>query len=147
MNTNSSVEVDAPMPEVWKIYADVQRWSEWTPSIDRVTPIGETGIEIGHRFEIKQPRFPKLVWEVTEVDPGASWTWRQRSFGSTVTAAHELISLGSDRTLVRQRIEQRGPLGVISGVLTKRLTKRYLRLEGEGLKARVERGRTNATSV
>jgi uncharacterized protein YndB with AHSA1/START domain len=136
MMTNSSIEVDAPMAEVWAIYADVERWSEWTASIDRVTPVGDAGLEIGHRFEIKQPRFPKLVWEVTAVDPGTSWTWRQRSVGSR-----------TGRTLVRQRIEQRGPLGVIAGVLTRGITKRYLHLEGEGLKARVERGRTNASSV
>ena len=37
----------------------------------------------GKRFEIKQPRLPKLVWEVTEVEPGVSWTWRQRSPGGT----------------------------------------------------------------
>jgi len=147
MNTNSSIEVDASMSDVWAIYADVQRWSEWTASIERVTPLDDADIEIGHRFQIKQPRFPKLVWEVTAVDPGESWTWRQRSFGSTVTASHDLIALGPDRTLVRQRIEQRGPLGVISGVFTKRLTKRYLYLEGQGLKARVERGRTNASTV
>jgi len=147
MNTNSSIEVDAPMSDVWAIFADVQRWSEWTASIDRVTPVGDSSIEVGHRFEIKQPRFPKLVWEVTEVDPGTSWTWRQRSLGSTVIASHELVALGSGRTLVRQRIEQRGPLGVLSGALTRRITKRYLHLEGEGLKARVERGRTNATSA
>jgi hypothetical protein len=147
MNTNSSIEVDSPMSDVWAIFADVERWSEWTASIDRVTPAGDPGLEIGHRFEIKQPRFPKLVWEVTAVDPGTSWTWSQRSFGSTTTASHELVALGSERTLVRQRIEQRGPLGVIAGVLTRRLTKRYLQLEGEGLKARVERGRTNASSV
>ena len=147
MNTNSSIEIDAPISDVWAIYADVERWSEWTASIDRVTPLGQAGIEIGHRFEIKQPRFPKLVWEVTEVDTGTSWTWRQRSLGSTAIASHELVALGSARTLVRQHIQQRGPLGVIAGALTRGLTKRYLHLEGEGLKARVERGRTNAPSA
>ena len=138
MMTNSSIEVDAPMAEVWAIYADVERWSEWTASIDRVTPVGDAGLEIGHRFEIKQPRFPKLVWEVTAVDPGASWTWRQRSLGSTTIASHELVALGSARTLVRQRIDQRGPLGVVVAALTRRMTRRYLDLEAQGLKASSE---------
>ena len=132
--TNSSIEVDAPMADVWAIYADVERWSEWTASIDRVTPVGDAGLEIGHRFEIKQPRFPKLVWEVTAVEPGTSWTWRQRSPGGTTFASHEVVAQG-ERTLVRQRIEQRGPVGVVVGVLMLRLTKRYLDLEGQGLKA------------
>jgi len=147
MNTNSSVEIEAPMSQVWDIYADVERWSEWTASIERVTPVAAPGIEVGHRFEIKQPRLPKLVWEVTAVEPGVSWTWHQRSFGSTAIASHELVSLGSGRTLVRQHIEQRGPVGVIVGVLTRGLTKRYLQLEGEGLKSRVERRRHDASTA
>src|SRR4026207_1402544 len=102
MMTNSSIEVDAPMADVWAIYADVERWSEWTASIDRVTPVGDACLEIGHRFEIRHPRFPKLVWEVTAVEPGRAWTWRQRSLASTTIASHELVALGSNRTLVRQ---------------------------------------------
>jgi hypothetical protein len=96
------------------------------------------GIEAGKRFEIKQPRFPKVVWEVTDVERGVSWTWRQRSPGGTTLASHEVIAQGADRTLVRQRIDQRGPIGVFVGALTRRLTKRYLDLEARGLKARSE---------
>ncbi len=36
-------------------------------------------------------------------------------------------------------IDQRGVLGVLVGRLTRRLTRRYLRLEGDGLKAAVEK--------
>ena len=97
------------------------------------------GIEVGKRFEIRQPRFPKLVWEVTEVDPGRSWTWRQRSFGAETRATHEVAAQAPNRTLVRQRIEQRGPLGLIVGLLTRRLTRRYLDLEARGLKSTSER--------
>ena len=78
---------------------------------------------------------PKLVWEVTEVDPGVSWTWRQRSPGGTTFAHHEVVPQDDGRTLVRQRIDQRGPIGVAVGVLMRRLTKRYLALEAQGLKA------------
>ena len=50
-------------------------------------------IEVGRRFEIKQPRMPKLVWEVTEVEPGVSWTWRQQSLGGTAFASHEVVAI------------------------------------------------------
>jgi hypothetical protein len=90
---------------------------------------------VGNRFEIKQPRLPNVVWEVTEVDPGISWTWRQRSPGATTCASHELVAQAGDRTLVKQRIDQRGPIGVAVGLLMRRLTKRYLAREGQGLKA------------
>jgi hypothetical protein len=75
---------------------------------------------------------------VTAVDPGASWTWRQRSPGGTTEATHWVEPLGDGRTRVRQRIEQRGPIGALVGRLMHRTTVRYLAIEGEGLKARSE---------
>lgn len=138
MITDSSVEIGAPAAVVWEVFTDVERWPEWTASVDRLVALDGPGIAVGKRFEIKQPRMPNLVWEVTAVDPGRSWTWRQRSPGGTTFAVHELEPVGEDRTLVRQRIDQRGPVGVLVGVLMLRLTKRYLELEAQGLKGRAE---------
>ncbi|MDQ1467228.1 MAG: hypothetical protein QOH10_1643 [Actinomycetota bacterium] len=135
MMTESEVEIDAPARIVWDVFVAVERWSEWTASVERIVPLDGPGIEVGNRFEIKQPRLPKLVWEVTAVDPGVSWTWRQRSLGGTTFASHEVVAQGAEQTLVRQRIEQRGPVGVAVGVLMLRLTRRYLDLEAQGLKA------------
>ena len=95
-------------------------------------------ITVGDPHRIEQPRLPKLVWVVTAVDPGASWTWRQRSPGGTTEATHWVEPLGDGRTRVRQRIEQRGPIGALVGRLMHRTTVRYLAIEGEGLKARSE---------
>ena len=135
MITESAIEIDAPTTVVWDVFVDVERWPEWTASVERIVAPDGPGIEVGRRFEIKQPRMPNLTWEVTEVEPGVSWTWRQGSVGSTTFASHEVVPQGADRTLVKQRIDQRGPIGVMTGVLMRRLTKRYLDLEGQGLKA------------
>jgi uncharacterized membrane protein len=139
MNTSNSVEIDASASAVWDVFVDVERWAEWTASIDTIVPLDGPGIEVGKRFEIKQPRMPKLVWEVTSVDPGVSFAWRQKSLGGTTVASHEVVAQGADRTLVRQSIDQRGPVGVLVGMLMIRMTKRYLDLEAKGLKARCER--------
>jgi uncharacterized membrane protein len=141
MITDSQVEIAAPAPIVWDVFADVERWPEWTASVERIVPLDGRGIEVGNRFEIKQPRLPNLRWEVTEVEPGVSWTWRARSPGGTTFASHEVVPQEAGRTLVRQRIEQRGPVGRAVGVLMLRLTKRYLDLEAQGLKARSEERR------
>jgi uncharacterized membrane protein len=142
MITESSIEIDAPASTVWNVFVDVERWPEWTPSVRRIVALDGPDIRTGNRFEIRQPRLPKLVWEVTAVEPGGSWTWRQRSPGGTTLATHEVIGQGPERTLVRQRIEQRGPVGTAVGLLMARLTRRYLALEGQGLKARSERARS-----
>jgi hypothetical protein len=136
--TEGRVEVAASAAAVWSVFADVERWPEWTASVDRLVALDGPGLEVGKRFAISQPRFPRLVWEVTEVDPGAAWTWRHRSPGGTTIAVHEVVALGPDRTLVRQRIDQRGPVGVLVGLLVRPLTRRYLDMEARGLKARVE---------
>src|SRR3954447_23561717 len=138
MITESSVEIEASATTVWDVFVDVEQWPTWTSSVTELVALDGPGIEVGKRFQIKQPRMPKLVWEVTDVDPGTSWTWRQRSPGGTTLATHEVIPQGDAHTLVKQRIEQRGIVGVMVGALMLRMTKRYLDLEGQGLKARSE---------
>jgi uncharacterized protein YndB with AHSA1/START domain len=138
MITESEVTVAAPPRLVWDVFSDVERWPEWTASVTRLDALDGPGLAVGKRFQIKQPRMPRLVWEVTEVAPGTSWTWVQRSPGGLTVARHEVEAAGPDRTHVRQQLDQRGPLGALVGRLMKRLTVRYLELEAQGLKARSE---------
>ena len=141
MITEGSVEIDAAAPVVWDVFADVEQWPSWTTSVTRIVALDGPGIDVGKRFKIKQPRLPSLVWKVTEVNPGVSWTWCQKSLGGTTLASHEVVPQGPDRTLVRQRIDQRGPVGVVVGLLMRRLTRRYLDLEARGLKSCSEQRR------
>jgi uncharacterized membrane protein len=138
MITDSDVVIDAPASVVWDVFSDVERWPEWTASVTRLVPLDGQGIAVGRRFEIKQPRMPKLVWEVTDMRPGASWTWAQRSPGGLTLARHDVLAESDGRTLVRQQIDQRGPVGALVGLLMRRMTKRYLEIEAAGLKARSE---------
>ena len=138
MITESSVEIDAPAAVVWAVFSDVERWPEWTASIERVSPLDGDDLAVGRRFAIKQPGLPRLVWEVTELAPGASWTWRQKAPGATSLAVHEVIARGPSRALVRQTFEQRGPVGALLGRLFAATTRRYLAMEAAGLKAASE---------
>jgi uncharacterized membrane protein len=137
MITESAIEIDASANRVWEVFSDVQRWPEWTASVTSLTALDGPGLAVGKRFAIKQPRLPRLVWEVTEVVAGSSWTWQQRSPGGRTVAVHEVHPHGSG-TLVRQRLDQRGPVGALVGRLLRGTTKRYLDLEAQGLKARSE---------
>jgi hypothetical protein len=78
------------------------------------------------------------VWQVTDLHPGASWTWAQRSVGGSTFAHHSVTPIAEGRTLVRQTLDQRGPIGAIVGHLMRGTTRRYLALEAQGLKARSE---------
>jgi uncharacterized membrane protein len=138
MITECGVEIDAPATVVWDVFSDVERWPEWTASVTRLVALDGPGLAVGKRFEIKQPRMPKLVWEVTELTPGVAWTWVQWSPGGTTVAQHEVIPNDGRRTRVRQQIDQRGPVGALVARLMRGMTKRYLELEAAGLKARSE---------
>ena len=141
MITAASIEIEASPSVVWDIFTDVERWPEWTDSVTRLVALDGPGLDLGKRFEIKQPRLPKLVWEVTEVTEGASWTWVQRSPGGMTIARHEVVPMADGRTQIRQELEQRGFVGALVGRLMLRTTKRYLELEGLGLKKSSESAR------
>jgi uncharacterized protein YndB with AHSA1/START domain len=138
MITESSVEIDAPTSLVWEVFTDVERWPEWTASVTNLVALDGPGLAVGKRFQIKQPKLPTLVWEVTDVAPGVSWTWAQHSSGGSTFAHHALTPLDDGRTLVRQVLDQRGPVGAIVGRLMLRTTRRYLEMEAQGLKLRSE---------
>jgi uncharacterized membrane protein len=144
MITESSIEIDAPAALVWDVFSDVERWPDWTASVTTLKALDGAALAIGRRFEIKQPRLPKLAWEVSRLTDGASWTWEQRSPGGRTVAVHEVVAMG-DRTLVRQRLEQTGPVGALVGWCMRATTKRYLELEANGLKARSEQLRGSTT--
>ena len=113
MITESSVEIAAPAATVWAVYSDVERWPEWTASIERLEALDGPGLAVGKRFAIKQPRLPRLVWKISQFEPGAAWTWQQGPPGGLTLGVHEVFPLGPERTLVRQRIDQRGPIGTL----------------------------------
>lgn len=138
MFTEDSVEIDAPPQLVWEIFSDVEHWPDWTASVTSLAGLDDAALAVGKRFAIKQPGMQKLVWQVTEIEPGSSWTWVQRSPGVHVSARHYISARTGGGTLVRQQLDQRGPLGALVGRLMVKKTKRFLDLEGQGLKARAE---------
>lgn len=133
MITEQHLEIDAPATVVWRVYTDVEHWPDWTASITAVEPLDSAELAIGRRYVITQPRFPRLVWAVTRLEAGTSWTWEQRSFGGVTIADHIVEAIGAERTRVTQRLEQRGPIGSTVGRLTRGLTRRYLDMEARGL--------------
>jgi uncharacterized membrane protein len=138
MISEDSVEIAAPPQLVWDVFTDVEHWPDWTSSVTSLVGLDAPALAVGRRFAIKQPGMSKLVWTVTEIEPGSSWTWVQRSPGVLVSARHDVIAQPGGRTLVRQQLDQRGVLGALVGRLMVKKTKRFLELEAQGLKARSE---------
>jgi uncharacterized membrane protein len=138
MFTEDSVAIDAPAQLVWKIFSDVEHWPDWTESVTSLSGHDGSDLAVGKQFSIKQPGMAKLVWKVTEIDVGSSWTWVQRSPGVNVSARHWVIPQPGGGTLVRQQLEQRGVVGALVGRMMLKKTKRFLAQEAQGLKVRSE---------
>ena len=133
-NFETTVQVNAPTAAVWRAVADVEKWPDWTASMREFSWLTGGGLTRGSRARIRQPRMPALVWEVSDLEPGSSFSWQTGSAGVTATAFHRVRRVGTDKTELTVGITQSGPMSGLIGLLFGRRTRRYLRLEADGLK-------------
>lgn len=131
------VEIDADPARIVGVLADVERWHEWSDTVDEVRRLDAGPFTVGSRALVRQPRLPATEWTVTELDPAVGFSWESRSRGIHTVAAHH-VEPGPGGTRVRLRLVQTGPLSRVALLVAGRLVRRYLRMEGDGLKRRCE---------
>ena len=144
MSVERSVDINAPVQRVWEVLSDVERWPEWSESMDSVRLDADT-LQRGARAVVKQPRLPQTIWRVIELEPLRSFTWVSSSVGVTTTAGHELTPTPTG-CRARLSIEQRGLLAPLVQLFAGRLIGRYVDMEARGLKQRSEREREDSPS-
>ncbi|MFE3199940.1 SRPBCC family protein [Embleya sp. NPDC059237] len=137
MTYHESIRIEATAERVWEILMDVERWPTWTASMSEVHRLDREPFGVGSRVRVKQPRLPATQWVVTECEPGRSFTWTSRSGGVTTFADHRIR--GDEGVTVELILRQSGLLTPLIGLVAGNLTRRYLRMEAEGLKERAER--------
>jgi uncharacterized membrane protein len=137
MNHEVTISIHAPADVVWSVLSDVERWPDWNQSVRSVDLLDDALVP-GNRVRIRQPKFPAVVWTVTDIEPGASFTWRSRSPGADANGRHRVIDNGDGTSTVVLGITQRGLLGTLVALASRRITKRYVALEANGLKTRSE---------
>ncbi|WP_405864796.1 SRPBCC family protein [Streptomyces sp. NBC_00005] len=132
-----STHIDAPIERAWSVVSDIGGWPELTPSIDSVESLDTDSVLVGNRFSIKQPKLRQAVWTVTEIREGHSFTWESKSGGITTRGVHALTEENGGVKLTLS-VHQSGVLAGIVGVLAGSTTRRYLSLEGNGIKKHSE---------
>ena len=143
MHHETSIVIAARPDVVWSTLTDIERWPEWTRSVTKVERLDDGDLRVGSRARIRQPGMPPLVWEVTELVPGESFSWASKVPGVTTTGGHRLAA-GSpdsgDSVTVTLTVDQDRFLAPVVWRLMGSRTRRYAQMEAEGLKRRCEAG-------
>ncbi len=133
----ATTTIRAQRREVWSVMKDVVRWPEWTPAtVKSVVALDNKALMAGRRYRVKQPRLSTAVWKVTSVDANRDFTWQTRAPGLRLTATHELE--GNGPTVVNLTLTIEGALARIAAWFARAKIEKYLRLEADALKRRVE---------
>lgn len=134
MHFETTVEIAAPHDKVWSTLVDVSHWPDWTDSVTQAAWLDDTGMAPGSRARIKQPGMPSLVWEVSELEPGVSFSWRSVSPGITTVGTHAIHRTSDAGVTVTLGLHQSGALAPIIGLFTAARSRRYVQMEADGLK-------------
>lgn len=138
MDYERTIEIDAPPRRVWGVMSDVERWPEWTRSVSKIVPLQPGPLDLGSRARVTQPRLGTLVWHVTALEPGRSFTWETRAPGTLMIGTHEVTPRGEGST-ARLHVHSEGIAVSLLGWLMAPTGRRYVDMEAEGLKRRSER--------
>ena len=133
MRFDHSSTIQAAPERVWEVFSNVERWPDWTPTVDSVERLDAGRIHVGARTRIRQPKLPVAVWEVTELKEGEYFEWVSKAPGIKTTGGHRVVST-PEGTVATATIIQEGPLGWLFGRLYAKLTRDYIATETAKLK-------------
>jgi uncharacterized protein YndB with AHSA1/START domain len=135
-----SVDIDAGADRVWAALADIERWPQWTASMERIRRLDAGDLRVGSRALVKQPRLPPMTWRVTVLEPRVEFTWEARSPGAVTVGSHRILRRGATSSTVVLALDQRGLALTVLRPLLGDMIRGYVDMEAVGLKRRVEAG-------
>lgn len=134
MDYEHSVVIAASPEKVWEALTVVERWPDWTASVSKVERLNSGELRVGSAARVKQPGQPSMVWIVSQLEPGRSFSWTARNPGVTTVGDHRVEATADGGVRVTLRIRQTGLLAPLVGLLTSGRTRRYVQTEADGLK-------------
>jgi hypothetical protein len=114
----------------------VEAWPRLLPTVDSVERRNDRpGLEVGARFEVRQPRVRPAEYVVTELGPGHSFVWQARLPGVTTTASHRIDELPDGQFRITLRLDWSGPLALVARVGYSRMATSYMAQEAAAVLA------------
>ncbi len=141
MHFDIETEINASPDRVWAVLVDVERWPEWMASYTSVERLGEGALTVGSEARVRQPGLAAATYTVTELVPGAEFTWSSSAAGVRTTGRHVVRPRPDEGATLALSIDQSGTLAGPVGLLLGRKIRRFLVIESEGLRAAAETAR------
>ncbi len=137
MKIENQKQIDAPQSIVWRVTEDIERWPQWTSSVETVKRLDDGPFDVGSTALIKQPGLPEAEWRVTALTQGDGFTWQTRIRGIRMVGTHELTPSGTGTKSVL-RVEMFGIAAALLWPLIRSSAHKSLEQENTGLKAESE---------
>jgi uncharacterized membrane protein len=128
-----TVTIAAAPSRLWEFLADVAAWPSWTASMTSVRRLDSGPLRVGSKAEVRQPKMPRLIWEVTVFEDAANFTWQARFLGVRTIARH-ILTEAEEGTRLQLTVDHEGLLAAWVTMTSGARTRDYVAMEAEGLK-------------
>ena len=88
MKLGHVIHIDAPPEVVWAVTEDIERWPEWTPTVESAKRLDQGRLDIGSTALLKQPGLPEATWVVTAFLRVKHPRRKQRGFHEELICLH-----------------------------------------------------------
>ena len=138
MEIEERIDIAAPPERVWSVISEVERWPEWTPTMQQVQRLDDGPFAIGSRARIRQPRGPVAIWTVIVLEAGRYFEWHSATPGLRQVAGHRVEPIASRGSRVTLSFNWSGPLAPIVRLFFGKLARSYVQTEAQSLKRHCE---------
>ena len=118
----ASIEIDAPIDEVWEYVMDPSHYRDWVTIVDAVSNISSGALRRGFRMDqtlhLRGVRF-KVHWKLEVVDAPRRARWEGDGPARSRAVTEHLLSSRNGRTHFDYRNEFRTPFGPLGAVASK----------------------------
>ena len=133
MRHEITVTITAPAELVWQTISDIEKWPEWSPTMDEVRRLDEGEFRVGTTAHVRQPGLPDRTWTVTELTPGRSFTWSTDGPGLHLAADHVIQGEQDGKVEVLLTFRMSGFVAPLAALLSGRKVREFVNTEATSL--------------
>jgi uncharacterized protein YndB with AHSA1/START domain len=133
MRYHTTRETTASPEHVWRALIDVESWPGWMTSYTSIRRMDHGALGVGSTAKVRQPGLKDAVFRVTDLVPGAEFTWTSTTAGVRTTARHVVMPRVGGAAGIDLQLDQRGLLAPLVGLVLARKIRDFLTIEAAGL--------------